>query len=186
MKKIIIIIICLIPVFVHAQTDSIASGMYSWKTPINQNGGMILSARIFEGSTLDMESLEMGAHELASSKNKLSLRVPFFTEELLIVKSGTIQIGMKDSTWTIGAESIVLLMPGQKCSMQKIDTGEAASYYLMKYRSKLPADTIRGQNAGGSFVKDWNRIEFKPHDKGGIRNYFERPTAMCKRFEMHF
>jgi len=41
------------------------------------------------------------------------------------------------------------------------------------------------KTAKASFVKDWNKIEFKPHDKGGIRHYFERPTAMCKRLEMH-
>jgi (S)-ureidoglycine aminohydrolase len=34
-------------------------------------------------------------------------------------------------------------------------------------------------------MKDWNKIEFKPHDKGGVRNYFETSTAMCKRLEMH-
>ncbi len=46
-------------------------------------------------------------------------------------------------------------------------------------------DLARGQASGGSFVKDWNKIPFKPHDKGGIRNYFEKETAMSKRFEMH-
>ena len=29
------------------------------------------------------------------------------------------------------------------------------------------------------------KIPFKPHDKGGIRNYFDLSTAMSKRFEMH-
>ena len=32
---------------------------------------------------------------------------------------------------------------------------------------------------------DWNSVAFKPHDKGGIRNFIERPTAMLERFEMH-
>ena len=55
----------------------------------------------------------------------------------------------------------------------------------MKYLSKNAADVKRGNAAGGSLIKDWAKINFKPHDKGGIRNFFERPTAMCKRMEMH-
>ena len=43
----------------------------------------------------------------------------------------------------------------------------------------------RGKTAGGSFVKDWSKITFKPHERGGVRSYFDRPTALTKRFEMH-
>jgi (S)-ureidoglycine aminohydrolase len=55
----------------------------------------------------------------------------------------------------------------------------------MKYRSQLPMDKDRGKEAGGSLVIDWNELPFNPHDKGGIRRYFDRATAMCERFEMH-
>ncbi len=185
MTKITALIILLVPFLVSAQQDSIASGAYSWKTPVHVNVEVILSAPLFGGSAHDMESLEMSARELKTSKRELLLLVPPLTEQLLIIKSGTITIGMQDSTWTIGTGSVVLLMPGQRCWLKKANDNEAATYYLMKYKSRLPTDPIRGQNAGGSFVKDWNNILFKPHDKGGIRNFFERATAMCKRFEMH-
>jgi (S)-ureidoglycine aminohydrolase len=56
---------------------------------------------------------------------------------------------------------------------------------LMKYSSKNPADPTRGKSSENSFVKDWNKIEYKPHDRGGRRDFFELPTSMCKRFEMH-
>jgi (S)-ureidoglycine aminohydrolase len=55
----------------------------------------------------------------------------------------------------------------------------------MKYRSRLPADKERSKRAGGSIIKDWSKIEFKAHDRGGVRSFFERPTAMLKRLEMH-
>jgi (S)-ureidoglycine aminohydrolase len=50
----------------------------------------------------------------------------------------------------------------------------------MKYRSREPV-----RRTGRSFVKNWNKIAFKPHSKGGIRNYFELSTPMSERFEMH-
>jgi len=43
----------------------------------------------------------------------------------------------------------------------------------------------RGKTSGGSMIVDWNKIPFKPHGNGGIRNFFERPTAMSRRLEMH-
>ena len=91
---------------------------------------------------------------------------------------------LKDTNYSIGAGSVALLMPGENFSLQNQNT-QPCRYYIMKYRSKLPLDMERGKSSGGSLVKDWSRIEFKPHDKGGIRNFFERPTAMCKRLELY-
>lgn len=112
------------------------------------------------------------------------MKVPDDEEHLLIVKAGTLIISLKDSVWKIGGGSIALLMPGEKYLLRNAGT-ESCTYYLMKYRSKLPVDIARGKESGGSFVKDWNKIVFKPHDRGGVRSYFEKATAMSKRFEMH-
>jgi (S)-ureidoglycine aminohydrolase len=102
----------------------------------------------------------------------------------LLIKHGLLTLQIKDSTWTLGPGSVALLLPGEKFSLQNQGADEC-TFYVMKYRSKFPIDTIRAKSSGGSLVRDWNKIPFEPHDKGGIRKYFERPTAMCKRFEMH-
>lgn len=53
----------------------------------------------------------------------------------------------------------------------------------MKYRSRKPVDAQRG---GSSFVKIWENIPFKPNNNGGgRRDFFEQPTVLQKRFEMH-
>jgi (S)-ureidoglycine aminohydrolase len=54
----------------------------------------------------------------------------------------------------------------------------------MRYRSR-ERDLTGGSVAGGSLIKNWDKIVFKPHEKGGRRDFFDTPTAMCKRFEMH-
>lgn len=46
-------------------------------------------------------------------------------------------------------------------------------------------DTERGTNAGGSMLLDWESLEFKLHNKGGRRNFFDRKSAMSERIEMH-
>ena len=184
MKKTISLLCILVPFFVIAQQDSLSSGMYSWKEPKKKNNRNISSFVLFEGKVHDMDWLQMSANMISPSKTKNNLTVPENEEHLIIIKSGSLILAVKDSTYSIGAGSIALLIPGEKFSLQKKDY-DPCKYYVMKYRSKRPMDAAKGKTAGGSLVKDWSKIEFKPHDRGGIRNFYERPTAMCKRFEMH-
>ena len=58
------------------------------------------------------------------------------------------------------------------------------TYYVFKFKSNLP-DIQRAKDAGGSFFMDWNDIKFNPHDRGGVRQYFNRPTATMKKFDIH-
>lgn len=174
----------LFPFAVVAQQDSVLSEKYSWKEPPGQKHKNIFPVVVFEGKVHDMEWLQMGAAVIIPLSEKNDMEVPVNEEHLLIIKSGSMTLIIKNSTYTIGAGSIALLMPGETYSIQSKDN-DSCRYYVMKYRSKLPVNTERGKTSGGSLIKNWNIIQFKPHDKGGRRDFFERPTAMCKRFEMH-
>jgi len=186
MSKIRIIVLCslLLPLLVFAQKNSILSGVYSWKEPDQKVSKNNLSAVLLEGQAKDMEYLQMSANILLPAKQKTRFQVPENDEHLLLIKSGRLTITLKDSSWSIGGGSIALLMPGEKYTLQSLNK-EACSYYTMNYRSKLPPHAARGKAAGGSLVKDFIKVEFKSHAKGGVRNYFDRPTVMCKKFEMH-
>lgn len=131
-----------------------------------------------------MEYLRMEACDVQSSKNSTSLRVPDDEEHLLFIKSGTLHISFRDSSWALGPGSIALLMPREKYAVQNMDA-DACRFYRMSYRSKLPANPERAVSSGGSFVRDWKKLRYRPHDRGGVRSYFDRGTAMSKRFEMH-
>jgi len=185
--------IVFVPILGFSQLPVVQSKMYSWIEPTSKVDLEIVLASevIFEGSAYDMEYLQMSAVVFNPEKKKLPEKKKFFNsqvprneEHLLIVRTGILTIRVNDSIWSIGGGSVALLMPGQTFSMQN-NTAAPCTFYRMAYRSKLPMDLARGKASGGSFVRDWNKILFKPHDKGGIRNYFERETAMSKRFEMH-
>lgn len=184
MKNFLLLPCFIIPMIGFTQLPVIPSKMYSWKKPTDKADKNIVSAVLFEGSVHDMEYLQMSSNAITTTKKKINLQIPNNEEHLLLVKTGTLTIGFKDSTWSIGGGSVALLMPSEKYSLQN-NTADSCTFYRMKYRSKFPTDLPRGQASGGSFIKDWSKIPFKPHDRGGIRNYFERETAMSKRFEMH-
>jgi (S)-ureidoglycine aminohydrolase len=168
MKTLLLLIVFSIPFLAIAQLPVVPSKIYAWKEPTGKVKNNIVSAVLFEGSAYDMEYLQMSSNAITPAKKKVSMQIPSNEEHLLIIKTGILTIGFKDSTWSIGGGSVALLMPGEKYTLQNT-ASEACTFYRMKYRSKLPMDLVRGQASGGSFVKDWNKIPFKPHDKGGIR-----------------
>ncbi|CAN5733481.1 hypothetical protein BH11BAC3_BH11BAC3_06400 [soil metagenome] len=180
MKKLITALLFL-PLYALAQLDSIASDVYAWKAPLSKTTvGNIL----FEGSTNDFEWMQMSSNFITVGKKTLNGQVAANEEWMYFIKSGTIKISFNDAVQTIGANSMAMLLPGQKFTLNN-EADLPAVYYLVKYRSKAPVDITRGNNSGGSFVKEFSQVEFKAHDRGGTRSYFTTPTAMGKRLEMH-
>jgi (S)-ureidoglycine aminohydrolase len=177
----ILIIILFLPAVCISQLPAIASKRYSWITPTDSQANL-MSSIIFEGAAHDMEFLQMSANAVAS-KESIAMQVPDNEEHLLLMKTGTIKIKIKDRIQSIGPGSIALLMPGENYEIQETGAGPG-TFYLMKYRSKKPVNKTAATKEV-SFIKDWNEVVFKPHDRGGIRNFFEETTPMSKRFEMH-
>lgn len=166
-----------------AQPDSVQSGLYRWE----KHGAEAESGErreFLEGTTRDLEFLEVEALTLPASQPTHSKHMNDDLEELLIVKEGKLKVTLQDHQTILGPGSVVLIMPGDEYALENSGDGEA-SYYSMRYRSKSGMDAIRGEENGGSLILDWNDIPFKAHDKGGVRHYFERPTTMLNRFEMH-
>ncbi len=179
MKRLFAILFFL-PFTVLAQKDSVLSGPYNWQQPVVQKGN-ISSVILLEGKVHDFEWMQLSANSIAG-KTKIKQTIPANQEHLLIVKSGAVTIHFRDSTFILTAYSVAVLMPGEKYSLSNTTT-KSADFYTMKYRSKKPADPQRG---GNSFVKIWESIPYKTNNiGGGRRDFFERPTVLQKRFEMH-
>lgn len=180
MKK-LLIILSFIPFAVFSQQDSVQSGTYKWSEPGAAKQNRISSAVLLEGKVHDFEWMQINANTISGKKN-IKLTVPSNQEQLIIIKSGNCSIKINDTVFFLTPGSVAVLMPGQKYSVKKT-SNEDCKFFTMKYRSKQPVNLQRG---GSSFVKVWETIPFKPNTiGGGRRDYFEHPTAMQKRFEMH-
>jgi len=104
-------------------------------------------------------------------------------EKFFIVKNGPVKVQMNDSMAVLDRGSVISLQPGSRLVLMAVNN--MVQLYEMDYVSIAPADAERGRKAGGSFMMDWNQIVFKPHDKGGVRQFFDRQTAMLNRFDIH-
>jgi (S)-ureidoglycine aminohydrolase len=167
-----------------AQTDTILAKVYSLKDSITRETNVGTRTFVFRGSTKHLEFLSIHYSTLQAGKASNAGHANEKNEELIIVREGNVTITVKNKSKTISAGGVALIMPSDWQQVKNNDTS-TASYYVMQYRSRMPKDTFRADTAGGSLLLDWKELVFKPHEKGGVRPYFNRATAMCKRFEMH-
>jgi (S)-ureidoglycine aminohydrolase len=128
--------------------------------------------------------LEIQATTQVAGANPSTAHANDDIEECIIVKEGIMKVTIEDQSATLGAGGVVLLMPRQMHSIQNAGDSKL-TYYVMRYRSKKKMDLERGKAAGGSLMLNADSLTFKPNPRGGGRPYFDRPTAMCERFEMH-
>jgi (S)-ureidoglycine aminohydrolase len=106
------------------------------------------------------------------------------SERFFIIKKGLVSVTRGATAYVIGKGSVVVLLPGDELGL--VNRGESpAEFYEMAYASKAGVDLERGKMAGASFVMNWSDMVFKAHDKGGIRQLFDRKTAMFSRFDIH-
>ena len=184
MKKRFLNICLFFPVLFFTHYKPVLSGVYDWKQPATTATKNINTSVMFEGNAFEMEWLQMTANILIASDKKTTVTIPANEEHLYIVKKGTLNVWKADSSYSLSQGSILVLFPGDVLPIQNTQTN-ACEFFVMKYRSNPFPDSERAKNAGGSIIKNWNNVEFKPHDRGGVRTFLERPTAMLKRLEMH-
>ncbi len=180
MKKLYFILLGFISIQLNAQNKLMVSQVYPWaindakttKAVMMSGAGPILSKHsIFSVSIIPGKSI--------SYNPKLNDDELFF-----IIKNGSADVSLNGVKRTLGKSSVVFLLPGDVLSFTNT-TQDALELYEMHVRSNAAVDHERGKKAGPSFVMDWNDMKFKPHNHGGVRQLFDRQTAMLNRFDIH-
>lgn len=162
----------------------VESGVYSWSKLLLNNGSDRELRNIFEGVSPHFEYLEMHATTQLPGAKPNKPNANDAIEELIIVKEGLMKVTIGGESKVVGAGSVILFMPKEMHAIENVGSSNL-TYYIMSYKSKKPMDIERGQTHGGSMVYNANDLGFKPSAKGGGIRYFDRPTSMCERFEMH-
>jgi (S)-ureidoglycine aminohydrolase len=167
-----------------AQLKPVSSGVYKWADLAVKSGGDRESRKILEGTSDHFEYMEIHATTQFKGAKASTAHANDDIEECIIVKEGKLRATVEGRSVVLGAGGVILLMPRQMHSLENIGDGNL-TYYVMRYRSKKKMDVERGQTSGGTMLLNADSLEFKPRARGGGRPYFDRPTAMCERFEMH-
>lgn len=164
--------------------DPVESKVYSFSKAevVKTNSGE--TRQFIDGETTHLTNFEIHTTMLEPGKAPHGSQIHADIEEIVFVKDGEIEVTLNDEKKVMGPGSVALIMPGDEHGIENISKSQA-TYYIIKYKSKMAMDTERGKTAGGSMMLDWNDIKFQPHDRGGVRKFFDRKAAMSERIEMH-
>jgi (S)-ureidoglycine aminohydrolase len=183
-KPVFILLALFLSTSAIAQKDSVRSMVYSWQNlkPVKEETRV--RRQVLDGSTTHLQNLEIHATTLEPGQAPHPPHVHADEEELIIVKEGKLSVTINGKTEELGAGSVAMAMPGDEHGFN--NTGSSrATYYVIKYKARAPLDSARARNAGGSFMINWKDVPATPNEKGSRRHFFERPTAMSGRYEMH-
>ncbi|MDB5031252.1 cupin domain-containing protein [Mucilaginibacter sp.] len=184
MKVIFTILIMAISLGANAQSDVLKAGVYNLDNNKTIHIRGVEKRTIISGKTLDLQKFEIATFTISAGKVYTQPIIDSQFEQLIVVKSGNVTLTINDTTKTVAAYSIALILAGDKISF-KNNANEPATFYIIKYKSTNTADIKRGHDAGPSVIKDWSLLKVNKSTKGETRAIFDRPTSMFGRFDVH-
>jgi (S)-ureidoglycine aminohydrolase len=163
---------------------SVESIVYSYSNAVVEKTESGEKRNLINGETTFLENFQIHVTTLNPGKAPHESQIHTDSEEIVFVKEGLLKVTVNEESKLLKPGSIALIMPGDKHELKNAGKSNA-TYYIIRYKSKQPLSIDRGKNAGGSMMLQWDSLKFKPHDKGGIRRYFDRKSSMSERIEMH-
>ena len=167
----------------QAQQNSLQSKVYQWDINNNGNGAKVQKSILFAGEGGVLAKHAMIGISIPAGK-KWEGKVTANQEKFYIIKTGIAAIELNDQKTQFNRGSVVCVLPGDKIQI-KNNRNDLLQLYEMSYSAGEKINIERGVKAGGSFITLWDNIKFKPHERGSVRQFFDRPTAMLNRFDIH-
>lgn len=184
MKSIAIFVLLLCFFGNLSNNKKVESQVYSFSNATVEKTNSGEKRQLIDGETTHLENFEIHTTMLEPGKAPHGSQVHSDSEEIIFVKDGKLEISINSDKKVMGPGSVALIMPEDEHGI--LNAGDSkATYYIIKYKSKTATNIKRGETAGGSVLIDWENITFQPHDKGGVRKFFDRKSAMSERIEMH-
>jgi (S)-ureidoglycine aminohydrolase len=169
---------------VCAQQDTLPSHVYNLAKLSTAKDSSRDRIQVMDGSTSILANIEVHLTTLEPGKAAHPPHTHTNQEELIIVKEGLLKVTIAGKSKLLSAGGLALSLPGDEHGA--INAGKKkAAYYIVKYTTHTLVDTARGKKAGGSILMDWSEPTVEKTDRGERRQFFNRPTALFEKFDMH-
>jgi len=184
MKKLILLTLISASLNTMAQLKPIPSGVYHWADiPVVKSDDRE-GRKIMEGTTTEFSYFEVHATTQYKGAVPKPPHAQIDIEELIFIKEGKLKFTVGNNSKVLGKGSIILIPPHEMQAIQNVGDGPL-TYYVLMFRSKGKMDMERSAKAGGPVMLNGDSLKFVPTAKGGGIKYFDRPTAMLSKLEMH-
>ncbi len=141
------------------------------------------SGKMFQGSGSVLGRHSLSGHVIPPGGNYRLRSTDTGPERLIIVWEGVVEAMVGGTLRRLDRASVVFLLPGDTLTLRNPGAAPAL-LHLMELRSDRP-DPLRGKAAGPSFAIASEEMRYRAHDRGGVRQLFDRPTVHLSRFDIH-
>lgn len=185
MKQLLITFLLMNATSLFAQkNDSLLSNVYYWNRLEAMKEDTRTRRQVLEGKTFALSYFEVHSSTLEPGKAPHPPHVHDDYEELMIVKEGQVKVTIGGKSKILGPGSVAFAMPGDEHGIENQGNTQA-TFFILKYKGKMPMNLERAKQAGGSFMLDWNELKTSNTGKGYRRDFFTRATSQLNQFEMH-
>ena len=168
---------------VHSQ-EPLISNVNPWEGPTVVQTDYGSKRLLFSGEGAILSTHELKGISIKSGK-KLIYNSGLEGDELFfIIKEGPLRVTLNQKEHDLDTGSVVFLLPSDEVVFEN-KRKDDVSFYVMRMLSLAKPDPVRGRKAGPSFAMDWYDMVYRSHDKGGVRQLFDRQTVMHNRFDIH-
>lgn len=173
MKSFLLIISSLFLFKSSLAQSTIKSAVYDWKpnATILNGSGKVLSGQLLEG------------HLIRGGKRRVFNTGTKGPELFFIIKEGPVEVVLNTEKRMLDKGSVVFVLPGDEVTFRNLRRDDTEIYEMRT--DAVDRDDARGRTAGTSFMMDWFDMSFRAHDKGGVRQLFDRKTVTMHRFDIH-
>jgi (S)-ureidoglycine aminohydrolase len=169
MNKILSVVCCYCLLFPCFGQENIKTNVY-----LGNKAGVL-----FEGSNNPM--LHFKAEMIKLSPGKTMKSNTISGEHFIISKSGPLWISTNKLNDTLSPRSVAVLPRDTKYKIKNNSASEEW-FYRISYQAKDPS---KGSDTVTSFIRKWENIPFKSHERGGVQSYFDIQSSQTKRLELH-
>jgi (S)-ureidoglycine aminohydrolase len=184
MMKYLLYVICfLASLDMMAQETPLVSNVHHWISAPLTKSNFGSTRNIFDGSGKILSKHSLKGLTIKPGKKLIYKERGEGDELFFIVKTGPIESQLNGVSKILDKGSVVFVLPGDELIFKNLRK-EEVELYEMRMRASQP-NRERGISAGDSFMMDWYDMEYRPHDRGGVRQLFDRKTIMTNRFDIH-
>ena len=141
------------------------------------------SGTILNGSGAVLSSQQLSGHTIRGGKRRVFQSASNGPELFFIIKYGPVDVMLNGATRRLDKGSVVFVLPGDEVAFRNPRKDDVEIYEMRMTASDR--DESRGKNAGPSFMMDWFDLTFRAHERGGVRQLFDRKTVTMQRFDIH-
>jgi uncharacterized cupin superfamily protein len=182
-RKVYVLTLMVCALFVSA-SKFISSGVYYWDKVRSTKTRTGWTRPFLEGSTRSLQLLKINAYTLYSGKSTHQWLAEKGTDELIIVKEGSMELIVNDFKKTINEGSIAVLSQGDHVMIQNSASNNLV-YFSILFKPAKAMQAEKSTKRTVTFLSQWDTVTYSPSKNGGRRNLINQTTSSLKNLEIH-